>query len=271
MNEPSAWISVGDLGTAFEVDANTLPPSADLTGRTLQLHFEDGRKAQCRFDSGTRLTWSGGDAPSEQSYVATSLRSGLYFVDFVQEGARSSSVSLLLDLNRNICTSIVGQLPTQAEAAPSMLERVRGGKELTAVTAQFAHGAIGTPFTAATPKHELTADLVDKRIEYTYSPTERYEHIYLNRSLYTWQCLQGSEQGLGDTDRCHYYKIDEQLYLFVWREKIVPTLGIVLVDLARLKTTGKIFGYRGYDFGAVTNFAVGARARVLNTTMREAT
>ncbi len=44
------------------------------------------------------------------------------------------------------------------------------------------------------------------------------------------------------------------LYLFIWREKIVPTLGVVLVDLERLKTTGQILGYRGFDFGAVSCF-----------------
>ena len=69
-------------------------------------------------------------------------------------------------------------------------------------------------------------------MEYTYSPTERYEHIYLNEDFYTWQCLMGSEKGLADTDRCHYLKLGEQLYLFVWREKIVPTLGAVVADFA---------------------------------------
>lgn len=100
-----------------------------------------------------------------------------------------------------------------------------------------------------------------KRIEYTYSPTERYERIYLNEQLYTWHCLDGSEKGLADTDRCDYRKIAEDLYLFVWREKIVPTLGIVLLDLAQLKTTGQILGYQGFDFAAVTSFSASGRVR----------
>jgi hypothetical protein len=88
----------------------------------------------------------------------------------------------------------------------------------------------------------------------------------LNDAFYTWHCLAGSEQGLADTDRCHYRKIAPDLYLFVWREKIVPTLGIVVVDLAQSKTTGQILGYRGFDFGAVTSFPVGARARIVSVT-----
>ena len=73
-----------------------------------------------------------------------------------------------------------------------------------------------------------TDALVGKRVQYVYSQTEAYEHIYLNENLYTWQCLRGSEAGLADTDRCHYRRIADELYLFVWREKVVPTLGVVL-------------------------------------------
>ena len=80
-------------------------------------------------------------------------------------------------------------------------------------------------------------------MEYTYSPTERYEHIYLNEEFYTWHCLLGSEKGLADTDRCHYLKLGDDLYLFVWREKIVPTLGAVVVDFQAMRTMGKIFGH----------------------------
>ena len=39
------------------------------------------------------------------------------------------------------------------------------------------------------------------------------------------QCLDGVEKGLADVDRCHYVQVAEDLYLFVWREKIIPTLG----------------------------------------------
>lgn len=109
----------------------------------------------------------------------------------------------------------------------------------------------------------MTDELIGKRVYYTYSPTEKYEHVYLNKNLYSWQCLMGSEQGLGDTDLCHYYKIDDSLYWFVWQEKIVPTLGVVMVDLLNLKTTGKIFGYAENDFGATANFAIGAYAQVV--------
>ena len=270
MND-TAWIPVGDLGKAFQPEANTLAPTADLVGRSLLLNLADGRRLECRFEGADTLMLSGlDDAPNwdRQPCLTTRIRKGIYFVDFLRGAAPIISHSVVLDLNRGVCTLITGCLPTEAEAGLSLLQRAIQGRELTAVATQFVHGAIGVPFSESAPKHESTLELVDRRVEYTYSPTERYEHIYLNPSFYSWHCLLGSEQGLADTDRCHYYKIDELLYLFVWREKIVPTLGVVLLDLDQLKTTGKVFGYRGYDFDGVTNFAVGATVRLLNTTSR---
>ena len=128
-----------------------------------------------------------------------------------------------------------------------------------------------TAFTSSTPRHLPTTDLVGRRVEYTYSATERYEHIYLNEHFYTWHCLLGSEKGLADTDRCHYLKLAEDLYLFVWREKIIPTLGAVVVDFQAMRTMGKIFGHAhggggGNDSSGLVDFRVGARARVLNVT-----
>ncbi|MFY4846670.1 MoaF C-terminal domain-containing protein [Klebsiella pneumoniae] len=116
---------------------------------------------------------------------------------------------------------------------------------------------------------DFTTALVGMRNQYTYSPTERYEHIYLNDNFYAWQCLDGVEKGLADVDRCHYVQVAEDLYLFVWREKIIPTLGVILIDLQQMRTDGKIMGYQGSDFGALSNFPVGASAKLLNVTRHQ--
>jgi len=187
-------------------------------------------------------------------------------LSFVPSEVSASAITAVLDRNRGIATVVLGQLPSPTEAAETLLERIDRGAELTSVRATFLAGAIDASMTPATARHEETRELIGKRVEYTYSSTERYEHIYLNEAFYCWHCLAGSEKGLADTDRCHYRKIAPDLYLFVWREKIVPTLGIVLVDLAQLRTTGQIFGYRGFDFAAVTSFPVGARARIVSAT-----
>jgi len=272
MSDTHSWIPVGALGEAFRPDANLLPQAAGLSGKSVTLSLENGCSVDIKFSGAGTLEWrikgvtaSGvmAEDSATVSYSVTEIRSAIYFVDFIHPGQRAATTSMVLDMARRICTVVVGSLPTAQQAAKPMLERIAHGTELTDVDATFLSGAIDTPFAPATERHHATTELVGQRIEYTYSPTERYEHVYLNDRLYTWHCLAGSEKGLADTDRCHYLRLAPLLYLFVWREKLVPTLGVVVVDLEQMKTTGKIFGYRGFAAGTLVNFPVGARARRL--------
>lgn len=274
MSDASRWIPVGELAHAFAPDNNAPQPTDDLAGRALDLHLDNGQIVRHRFETGNRLSWTitegaGQGRGTEEAYTATEVREGIYFVDFIRHVERATAASLVLDLSLGIATAMIARLPDESECTETPAERIALGKELTAVSATFSSGAVNTPFTADVPRHMPTLELVGKRVEYTYSPTERYEHIYLNDDFYTWHCLAGSEKGLADTDRCHYYKIADNLYLFVWREKIVPTLGAVMVDFDSMRTVGKIFGYQGADFGRLSNFPVGARARLLNVTTRD--
>lgn len=258
------------MGDAFLPENNALPTITDLNGRTISLHFENGWVIEHTFIDEERLSWQivAGEADLRQGdehYRATRPRQDIYFVDFLKSGERASSVSLVLDFARGVFLAVLGELPEAAEALTPFLTRIAQGIELTAVKATFLRGSIGTTVQASDALPQPTQELLGKRVEYRYSPFELYEHIYLNNRFYTWRCIEGSEVGLGDTDACHCYKIADELYLFVWREKIVPTLGVIMIDLAALKTTGKILGYENNDFGAVRNFSVGAYARVVST------
>lgn len=302
MTDATQWISVGDLAHAFAPDSYSLPISADLAGTSLDLHFADGRIIRHQFETAERLTWAvtaGPDAgrTAAEDYFAAKVRdgaagvragtppsleaatevaaragsphTGIYFVDFVKHEQTATCVSLVLDLDRHIFTAVVGVLPGEDEARKDLLSRVGTGLDLTGVAATFHHGCIDGPCSADGPRHTISDELVDKRVEYTYSPTEQYEHIYLNENFYAWQCLAGAEKGLADVDRCHYIRLADALYLFVWREKIVPTLGVVVTDLREMRSNGKIFGYAGGDFATLANFRVGSKARLLNVTQRD--
>lgn len=271
MSDPARWIPVGDLAHAFAPDSNAPEPSEALAGTDLTLHLENDQIVQIGFESANMLTWSvlggtGRGKTAQETYFAAQVREGMYFVDFVRHQEQATTFSLVLDRTAGITTALLARLPDEEECATTLAERIGRGEELTAVSAAFCSGTIDVPFTAESPRHMPTVEMVGARVAYTYSATERYEHIYLNDQFYTWHCLAGSEKGLADTDRCHYYKIAENLYFFVWREKIVPALGAVIVDFETMRTVGKIFGYQGTDFGAVVNFPVGARARILNVT-----
>ena len=263
------FVQVGDL--CKEITENRLPDSDELSGNSIQLFFEDGTTTRIQFDTRHGLTWEVVDGPEKgnggsETYRATCPRAGIYFVDYIRKDQPATTVSLVVDTNTNAATAITGTLPTEAQTRKDAFSRVRENVELTDVDVQISRATIDTPFMTQDHPHGPTDELIGRRIQYVYSATEAYEHIYLNANLYTWHCLAGIEKGLADTDRCHYHKIDDALYLFVWREKIVPTLGIVMIDLDRMKTTGKLFGYEGADFGKLTNAPVGAYASVLNET-----
>jgi hypothetical protein len=273
MSSQPVFIQVGALADGFAPDSNILTPVDDLSGRTLELAFSDGTRSTLAFAADGTVRIEGGSASATASVTfvcrVTSVRDGTYFVDYVGggDGTRPSTTSIVLDVRQGLCTSVTGSLPTESEARLDAFTRVERGLPLTGVAAQIRHGRIvqeGADASAAL--HAPTTELIGMRNMYTYSPTERYEHIYLNENFYTWQCLAGVEAGLADVDRCYMIGIARQLTLFVWCEKIVPTLGVVMIDLERMKTDGKIFGYQGSNFGALSNFPVGALAQILNVT-----
>jgi len=264
----SEWITVGALGDGFAPEAFLLPDAA-LAGQTLTLNFSNGWSIPHRFEKDL-LHWEAVDGSSSGSaaYRATSIRENIYFVDFLKhEDGEDWSVSLVLDLNAGAFTAVLGQLPAaDAVKQNNLYTRARASQPLTLVDAQFIHGSIDKPWQDGACPHGLTRELIGLRNRYRYSPTESYEHVYLNENFYTWQCLKGVEKGLAETDLCHYYKIADALYLFIWREKIIPTIGVVLIDLAAHRSDGKIYGYADDSMTTFANFRMASHCDILNYT-----
>jgi hypothetical protein len=260
-------ISVGELSVGFS--ENALVPSPDLAGKQLKLYYEGGNVTSYRFIDGESLVWStaAGEGKEEkgfENYLATQPVEGIYFVDYLVCRGDTTSISIVLDMHRGIATVVEGFLPTEKEALEPIYLKAQLKKPLSGVRTVFTPASIDQPFTSRTPRHAETRDLIGKRIQYIYSSKDAYEHVYLNQHKYTWHCIAGSEVGQADTEYCTYYKIADDLYLFVWQEKVVPTLGVVMLNLKKMKTTGKLFGYEGFEFGRVINFPVGAYAKVLS-------
>lgn len=263
------FIQVGELVKGISED--TLPPDDALIGTSLVLYAQDGAVTRFAFPAAGRLDWEviggpGAGEHGEEACVVTRPRDEVVVVDYVASTRRATSVTIVLDLARSAATTVVGTLPTSDQAARSAFELATEGAELTLVATRLIAAAIDRPFEAGEHPHVRTDELVGKRVQYVYSQTEAYEHIYLNEDLYTWQCLRGSEQGLADTDRCHYRKIGDELYLFVWREKVIPTLGVVLVDWRLKRSNGKLFGYASSDFGPLSTTPISSQATLLNLT-----
>ncbi|GAA4384194.1 MoaF C-terminal domain-containing protein [Tsukamurella soli] len=264
------FIPVAALGDGFAPGAHVLDPSDGLRGATLTIEF--GRETVELEIGDQRAGWTGAEAATDVPVRITSVRPGVYFVDraITEDEGRVASLTFVVDVERGQATRVIGHLPTAAEAAESAYTRVRRGDEPTLVTARVDHGTVVAPAPSSPGQaHQPTDELVGLRNRYTYSPNEQYEHVYFTPTLYAWHCIKGVERDLADVDACRAYKIRGDLYLFPWREKIVPTLGLILIDLQQMRTDGKIYGFGGFDGATVANFPVGALAEILNRTEHE--
>lgn len=244
------------MAAAFERESLALPITDRLVGRELTLHFEDLAPVSYRFLPSGRVRYGQGSLSLEAAARITSIRPDIFLVDHPGEPP-AHGVSLMLDLNGNRVLSVTGRLPSQAEALRPMRERFEAGLPLSAVSAVARCGNLGGESSDIPIRR--SDDLIGLHNRYVYSPHEVYDHIYLNHDRYLWHCIRGAEAGLADVDRCETYRIADRLYLFFWCEKIVPTLGLVLIDLAQRRTDGRIMGYRDGRFTEVVSFPVGAR------------
>jgi len=268
-NDKDKFISVGEMSIGFS--ENAIPYTDALAKSNIKLYLENGNTLELDFidQEAVKYTEICGNEKTTIvcGYTTTSPRENIYFVDLVVSYGYTKSVSVIIDLTQKIATVFTGVLPNADEMAIPMLERAQKEMPLTGVKLTIEHASVDAPFTKNTRKHEVTDELIGKRIQFIYSAKDTYEHIYLNKNFYTWHCISGSEKGLADTDRCFYYKIADNLYLFSWIEKIVPTWGFVLEDLSVMRSYGKIYGYEEFAMGKVSNFPVGSFAAELNTTV----
>jgi hypothetical protein len=269
-HQAKSWIDLGEWGTGM--DEYKLPSSNDLAGKEITVRFnDDNHMVNYKFLSSNSLERidyesSGSKHTENETYEAICIASDIYFVDFVKKPISNISVSMALDFSNRIATEITARTPDIKHIQFSLLERLRKDVDLSLVQVEIKHAMIG-PFLHGQPAsaHERTRDLIGKRIKYTYGRNRVYEHIYLNERFYTWHCLTGAEAGLGDTDYCDYLKVAPDIYLFCWREKIMPTFGLVLINLKEMRSNGKTFGL-DIASGKYLNFTMGALAEFLNET-----
>jgi hypothetical protein len=249
-----------------------LPLSNDLAGKELVLKLvDDDRETKFEFLSFESLTWSTktstkASTSKTATYEAICIAPEIYFVDFVDKSSTNTSVSLILDFRTKKATVVTARIPGITDIKFSFLERLGKDADLSSIQIEIKHAMI-SPFPPgkSTKTHERSQGLIGKRIMYTYGRDRIYEHIYLNERFYSWHCLKGAEAGLGDTDSCDYFKIAPDIYLFIWREKIMPTFGLVLINLKEMRSNGKTCGL-DIATGKYLNFTMGATAKFLNQT-----
>ena len=183
-------------------------------------------------------------------YRAVEARPGLYFVDFVKgEGVHASDVSMVIDRND-------GRVIVADSAFVDRDGAVRMHTEL--LTGRVAG-------TGAIEPLRRSVELVGKRIFYRYSPSEAYEHVYLNGGTFLWHCVRGAEQGLADVDPANVYEIGDGIVMLHWSETVMPVESIVLIDLVNERSIGRMFCWDGPTLAPV-HLPFDSRFTLLNET-----
>lgn len=264
------WIDLGVWGKGM--NEFKLPSSDELVGKELIFYFNvRSRVMKYVFHDASSLAWEvleGHDKgqSSTEKYEAIRVAPNIYFVDFVKKTLPNVSVSMALDLNTRKATVLIATVPDREKVNQDFIDRLGKGIDLSTMKVDILHANINpsSPDEPVVP-HKRTADLIGKRIKYAYSSQHVYEHIYLNDRFYTWHCLVGAEKGLADTEICDYFEIAQDVYLFTWREKIMPTFGVVLINFKEKKSNGKTFGL-DVSSGKIINFTMGSHAEPIDVT-----
>lgn len=260
LSDTSTWLPLDGLAPGF--DASKAELSDALDGRTFTVVDDRGTRITHTFGPGT-VSWKyepgrGDDtAPAEDTddCEVIEVAEDLFYAQFHHRYLPNEAVTLILDLASGHALSVI-----------SILGQASPGK--TAVQMVFAPGLIeGIEIRGEAPAP--TQELIGRRVLWVYSSIHAYEHVYLSPHWYTWQCLAGPEQGLADTDANTVWKVRPGIYVFTWREKVIPCGSVTIADhrdQKAIRSHGVLFGW-DESGTAPTHFTFGAHGRLLSNTV----
>lgn len=247
VEDTTTWLPLDGLEPGF--GANRSAPTTHLAGRELIVRYGDGHEVRHRFTGPDRMEWVG---CGEGSYEAFDVAPGLVYAQCREDRVPRVTRSLFADLTSGHALEVVTRI-----GEPDAVG--------TVCSQEFRVGTVGGVEVSGPPPAPST-DLVGRRVMWIYSATHSYEHVYLSPNWYTWQCLAGPELGLADTDACSTYRLRPGIYVFTWREKVVPCAAVTVADHTVMRSHGALFGLDATGT-APTHFTFGAVGRLLSVTV----
>ncbi|WP_323119248.1 MoaF C-terminal domain-containing protein [Burkholderia alba] len=249
-NTPQDWKNYEDF--AAGIDTNRLPATQALAGRTLVFELPDGA-LHATFDDGHTLTWRRGDAGDADWYEAIEVAESTYFVDVTFRSRPLEALTLVFNLATRRVLGILSRIRSREEAGAA-----------PRVAQDFLVGTLAGGAASGFVPAE-TRDLIGVRTLNVYSPNHTYEHTYLSSTRYCWQCLVGEQRGHGDVDLATTYRFADDLYLFTFREFLIPVASVFLFNFNAGRSTGKFLGETGA--GAIANNPAGSFIHKLSHTV----
>ena len=228
MTDPD-WKALDDF--AAGIDGNRLPRTDSLAGTALEV----AGQLYLEFQGADKVAWRTPDGSGGTDwYEAVEVRPDVYYLT-ITDAAHPLRASVVV-VHRGTGHTLTITSEIAAEPTPGTPR----------VSQTFTPGTL----TGAEPSGDAPApsrDLIGLRALYRYSPNHLYEHVYLSSERYAWQCLVGEQRGHSDVDLATTWKIAEDLYVFTFREFLIPVAATWLYDLESLRTTGTFFGLGAGD------------------------
>ena len=243
--KPADWKNYEDFSTP-DIATNRLPASDALIGKHVAVTLKDGRKLDFVCNEKHTLTWTENDSRTPQQYEAILVAPAVYFIDITFTIRPKEALTLIVnfDSGRVLSINSIVQDEGTYHGEPRVAQ-------------QFVPGTLAeVAVSPASPEPAPTRDLIGLREISTYGPGHQYEHTYLNSERYCWQCLVGVQRGQGDVDLASYYKFDDELYVFTFREFIIPVAAVFLFNFNDMRSTGKFLGVT--SGGVIENKPAGA-------------
>lgn len=247
---PKDWKQFDDF--AAGIATNRLPPTDALSGKEVNIGFDDGRVLGLRFQTARQLRWSEASGQGSDSFEAILVAPDTYFIDLTFAALATEAETIIANLANGRVLSIRSIVRPEGAnpGEPRVAQIFRAGK---------IDGIAEKGF-----KPEMTRDLIGLRAHYNYSPNHVYEHTYLSSQRYAWQCLVGVQRGHGDVDLTTTWKFAENQYVFTFREFIIPVASTFFYNFEDMRSTGKFLGVTGA--GQIENNPAGAFIRKVSMT-----
>lgn len=227
------------------------PFNYELAGRGYRLVMDLNPDYYVNFLSGNTLEFAEFDKPAQKYYYECGKADETtYFVNFELKGhTPRTGITLILDLEQRLVT--MNRTYTDfSEKYPLLVE------------SKFDFGALdiaGYPLPRI--RHAYTADLVGKRILWTYSPEFRIIHVYYSPNYIRADFPPGSAPPMTEEQReeweknpydekATYIKIKRNVYALNIIEQNMSFRGgpgnclFFLMDLERVHDVGRSFGHR---------------------------
>lgn len=109
-----------------------------------------------------------------------------------------------------------------------------------------------------------TNELTGQRLLITYDANHAYEQIFINAARYCWHCVKGEQYGHAASERCTYYKFDDGLYMYSWRELFIPCGTTYFLNYHTMIATGKFIGWTADN--EISHSYAGGEMQILSKT-----